>query len=370
MKLLTTIAAFILAIPHAAHADTLLDVDLARKAAQTAAQVKFDAAVIAWEEIREDYETAVAANNVTPEMKAEASDALKLISGTRRKLLDATQQAEILDYMLGEGWRARWQASQKPNPDDEIVEVYKVSPVRGGSVKSYTASLDGLLKRMTLNARLELLDVIGAKPTLTIEDFYMVKAIRMYRPSVAARMNELAVFLPAGTIRNEEYYRFRNMFVLCRPGDGLATMKVDEWIDLAMQPAHISPQTFIAGRNKLMLKLARLLIEQRKAANMSTEGEEFDAAFAPIVVALKAPKFDGLSEAVASLGLPIDIPATLNWAAQEAVAAVVEEAAERNGQFTTSWGKTVGYNDGLGSVMFVKGEYDYESWRKVTIAND
>ena len=58
-------------------------------------------------------------------------------------------------------------------------------------------------------------------------------------------------------------------------------MKVTEWIDLAMQPAHVSPATFTAGRDKVMLKLARLMIEKRQAQGLPTEGAEFDAAFAP-----------------------------------------------------------------------------------------
>jgi hypothetical protein len=147
-------------------------------------------------------------------------------------------------------------------------------------------------------------------------------------------------------------------------------MKVTEWIDLAMQPAHVSPATFTAGRDKVMLKLARLLIEKRQSQGLPTEGAEFDAAFAPILAALKEPKFAGLREIVASLELPITLPNDLDWSAQEAVAATVQEAAERNGNFLTSWGESVSYAQGLGSVMFVKGEAAYEAWRLATIAND
>lgn len=147
-------------------------------------------------------------------------------------------------------------------------------------------------------------------------------------------------------------------------------MKVTEWIDLAMQPAHISPATFTAGRDKVMLKIAQLLIEKRQGQGLPTEGEEFDAAFAPILAALKAPKFTGLREIVAGLELPITIPDELDWSAQEAIAATVQEAAERNGTFITSWGEQVRYERGLGSVMFVMGEAAYETWRLATIAND
>ena len=33
-------------------------------------------------------------------------------------------------------------------------------------------------------------------------------------------------------------------------------------------------------------------------------------------------------------------------------------------------GRDVPYAEGLGSVMFVKGEAAYEAWRQATIAND
>ncbi len=198
----------------------------------------------------------------------------------------------------------------------------------------------------------------------------MIRYAGIHRPGIAARMAEIATFLPTGTIRGEAFYQFRNVHVLCRPGSWLSSMKVSEWIDPAMQPAHISPATFTAGRDKVMLKLARLLIEKRQLQGLPTEGAEFDAAFAPILDALKEPKFAGLTEIVVGLELPIALPSELDWSAQEAIAATVQEAAERNGTFLTSWGETVSYAQGLGSVMFVKGEADYEAWRLATIAND
>jgi type II secretory pathway pseudopilin PulG len=283
-------------------------------------------------------------------------------------------QAEAVDYvakLIGPDWRDAWETSTLADPDDILADRYMQTPFDLRKVWKFNA--DTLIKSISPKKRAELLDHIAAKPALTAEDIEVIRYAGIHRPGIAARMAEIATFLPTGTIRGEAFYQFRNVHVLCRttvPNYWLGTMKVSEWIDLAMQPAHISPATFTAGRDKVMLKLAQLLIEKHQSQGLPTEGEEFDAAFAPILAALKAPKFTGLREIVAGLELPIAIPAELDWSAQEAIAATVQEAAERNGNFLTSWGETVSYAQGLGSVMFVKGEAEYEAWRLATIAND
>lgn len=341
MKLLTVLGFCLLALPNARAAEpTSLEELLAREAAVVPVQAEYDA--------------AVASNTLTPALTQKLAS-IKYFAVDR------------YTPVLGDGWRARWQASKLADPDDELVAMYKVAPLNF-RVPGWPGP--HMIGRVSLAGRLELLDFIAAKPTLTTMDLDVISFINIYRPAIADRMADIAALLPSGGIRGEEYYAFRNKHVLVRPGAWLASMKVSEWIDLAMQPAHVSPSTFTAGRDKVMLKLARLMIEKRQAQGLPTEGAEFDAAFAPVVAALKAPKFAGLREIVSGLGLPIELPTELDWSAQEAVAAVVQDAAERNGTFLTSWGATVPYSEGLGSVMFVKGETAYEAWRQATIAND
>lgn len=349
MKTLTAIAITLIGALHAVAAPpTLLDRLKAREAKLAAAQAALTEA----------------------EAAAAATDPPGTVSP---KLVSAVQyaQGEARDYvanLIGPDWREAWETSSLPDPDDILADRYMQKPFDLRPVWKDHAS--AIIQSISPLKRAELLDHIAAKPTLAPEDIEVIRYAGMHRPGIAARMDEIATLLPTGTIRGEAYYAFRNVRVLCRPGSWLSSMKVPEWIDLAMQPAHFSPTTFTAGRDKVMLKLAQLLIEKRQAQGLPTEGEEFNAAFAPIANALKQPKFTGLGEIVAGLELPIAIPAELDWSAQEAIAATVQEAAERNGTFLTSWGEQTNYEAGLGSVMFVKGEADYEAWRLATIAND
>jgi type II secretory pathway pseudopilin PulG len=349
MKLLTAIAITIIGALHAVAAQpTLLDRAKARDAKVAAAQA-------ALAEAQAAAATTDPPGTVDPKLVAAVTYA----------------QAEAVDHvakLIGPDWREAWETSTLPDPDDILADRYMQTPFDLRPVWKFTA--DTLIKSISPLKRAELLDHIAAKPALSAEDIEVIRYAGLHRPGIAARMAEIATFLPSGGIRGEEFYQFRNMHVLCRPGSWLSSMKVTEWIDLAMQPAHVSPATFTAGRDKVMLKLARLLIEKRQAQGLPTEGAEFDAAFAPILTALKEPKFAGLREIVAGLELPITLPSDLDWSAQEAVAATVQEAAERNGNFLTSWGASVSYAQGLGSVMFIKGEAAYEAWRLATIAND
>lgn len=348
MTLLTVAAIASLSMLGNAAEKNLLQLAQERDAKVVAAQAALDAAT-----------TAAAAaeppGTVDPKLAANLSKA----------------QAEAVDYvatLIGPDWREAWAASTLPDPDDILADRYKAAPFDLRPIWKFSAH--GIIQAISPTKRVELLDFIAAKPALTAMDVEVIRYAGIHRPGIAARMADIATFLPSGAIRGEEYYQFRNTCVLCRPGPWMSNMKVSEWIDLAMQPAHFSPATFTAGRDKVMLKLARLMIEKRQAQGLPTEGAEFDAAFAPVVAALKAPKFAGLREIVSGLGLPIALPTELDWSAQEAVAAVVQDAAERNGTFLTSWGATVPYSAGLGSVMFVKGETAYEAWRLATIAND
>ena len=93
-------------------------------------------------------------------------------------------------------------------------------------------------------------------------------------------------------------------------------------------------------------------------------------AFAPILAALKTPKFGEFNAACEAVGIDMKLPAKIDWTAQQAVAQNVIAAAERNGKFVAPNGKEFAYELGLGSVMFIKGESAYNTWRAETIAKD
>ena len=306
--------------------------------------------------------------------QAEAAAAKTNPPGTVDPALITTvtkTQKEAVDYvaaLIGPDWREAWETSTLPDPDDLLADRYMQTPFDLRPIWKFEAS--DLMQSITPLKRAELLDHIAARPKLLPQDIEVIRYAGLHRPSIAARMDDIAALLSTGAIRGESYYEFRNVYVLRRPGFWRFSMKVSEWIDLATQPAHFSTESFTAGRNKIMLKLAQLLVEKRQAQGLPTEGEQFDAAFAPILAALKKPKFSGLRETVVALELPIDLPTELDWSAQETVAATVQEAAERNGTFLTSWSDSVSYEHGLGSVMLIKGEAAYEQWRLATIAND
>ncbi len=348
MTLLTVAAIASLSMLGNAAEKNLLQLAQERDAKVVAAQAVLDAATTA-------AASAEPPGTVDPKLAANLSKA----------------QAEAMDYvatLIGADWRKAWETSTLPDPDDILADRYKATPFDLRPIWKFSAH--GIIQAISPTKRVELLDFIAAKPALTAMDVEVIRYVGIHRPAVAARMADIATHLPSGGIRGEEFYQFRNTCVLCRPGAWVSTMKVSEWIDLAMQPAHFAPSTFTAGRDKLMLKLARLLIEKRQAQGQPTEGAEFDAAFAPIMAALKAPKFEGLRQVVTDLGLPLELSSELDWTAQEAVAVIVQDAAERNGTFLTSWGESIPYAEGLGSVMFIKGEAAYETWRKATVAND
>jgi peptidoglycan hydrolase-like protein with peptidoglycan-binding domain len=352
MKTLTAIAITLIGALHAIAAPpTLLDRAKARDAKVAAAQAALNEA-----------QAAAAATNppgsVDPKLVAAVTKA-------------QSEAVDIVAKLIGPEWREAWEASTLPDPDDILADRYMQTPFDLRPVWKFEAS--AIMQSITPLKRAALLDHIAAKPALSPQDIEVIRYAGMHRPGIAARMEDIAALLPTGSIRGEAYYQFRNVHVLCRTPSAQYwrnTMKVAEWIDLATQPAHFSTDTFKAGRNKIMLRIAQLLIEKRQAQGLPTEGEQFDAAFAPVVAALKAPKFTGLREIVGGLELPIELPNELDWSAQEAVGAVVVEAAERNGNFLTSWGESVSYEQGLGSVMFVKGETAYEQWRLATIAKD
>ena len=280
---------------------------------------------------------------------------------------------------LGEGWKDTWRNSTLPRPNDHLVEIY----IEKGDFP-VTQWFFQPFEYLTALKKQELLTYIGGKTKLTVNDFIVVKTLSTYNASTAARKDDFVKFLKAGPeIKGEEYFQF----LICnleirgfrKHGIWQSALTISEWFTLASANSHFSPITFATGRDAIAMKAARLLLEKRKAENLSVEGEEFDVAFAPIIDALKAPKFAGLAAACATVGIDMNltvhsanIAATnIDWSAQEAIAATVVAAAERNGTFVTAWGGAeVKNEEGLGSVMFIKGESAYNAWRAETIAKD
>ena len=292
------------------------------------------------------------------------------ISEARAKTVEAKAAADTWTARLGEGWKDAWRKSTSTHPDDQLVDIY-IS--KGGF--PVMESDKYALKGVSVGKRQEWLAHIGGKTKLTKDDFSVVKALSMYNSATAARADEFAQFLSTGAdVRGEEYFQFLigNLEVrgLRKPGVWQSGLKTEEWFTLASAGAHFSPVTFATGRDTIAMRAARLLVEKRKAEKLSIEGAEFDTAFAPILDALKTPKFSGLSAACKTLGIDMELPSNIDWTAQEAVAATVISAAERNGKFVTPSGAEVSYDAGLGSVMFIKGESAYNAWRAETIAKD
>jgi len=279
---------------------------------------------------------------------------------------------------LGEGWKDTWRNSTLSRPNDHLVEIY----IAKGDFPVTLWFLDPF-KSLTALKKQELLTYIGGKTKLTKNDFILVKTLSMYNSSTAARKDDLVQFLSTGPdIQGEEYFQFliSNLEVrgLRKPNVWQSALTISEWFTLASANSHFSPVTFAIGREAIAIKAARLLLENRKAEKLSVDGAEFDAAFAPILNALKAPKFAGLSEACRTVGIDMELTVfsanlaatNIDWSTQEAVAATVISAAERNGKFITLQGVELPYEAGLGSVMFIKGESAYNTWREKTIAKD
>lgn len=266
MKMHTTITAMILALALPGSA-SLLD-----------SRAKLEGA-------KQEAEAAAVADPANAELAAVVADKTQTLT-----TFDATQADKF-----GPDWLTRWQDSEYGNPDDEAADIYI-----GG--KLFT----GLPKLSTLK-RQELLGHIAAKPLIVEEDTAAVEDIGAFHPAVEDRLDELAVHLTSAGIRGEEYFAFKHLEVLNKSDNGIGPrgfkhhMTTSEWFDLASANAHFSVDTFVAMRNHLLAHSARLLIDKRKAAGQSVEGPEFDAAIAPVVTALDAPKFDGLAEAVTSL---------------------------------------------------------------------
>jgi hypothetical protein len=265
---------------------------------------------------------------------------------------------------FGSDWAERWQNSDYANPDDEAADIYISGKVFVPSAHPHV-QISGAKQR-------EILAHIAAKPELVREDLAFVQSTSFYSPEVAARIDGLAAFLPSRGIRGEEYFGLKHITLLKKPNNGIGNraftrhMTLAEWFDLASSEAHFSPDTFNAMRNAIIATTARLLIDKRRAEGLPVEGEEFNAAFAPVLDAIKAPKFNGLEAAVSALGINFVIP-TPDFSAQVATAELVAEAATRNATFLSAWDSATKFQDGLGSVMFVMGEAAYREWREALL---
>jgi len=293
---------------------------------------------------KQEAEAAASADPANTELAAVAAGKAQALA-----TFDATQAGKF-----GPGWLTRWQNSEYDNPDDEAVDIY----INDGPVAIATPAISGAKKK-------ELLEHIAAKPVLVSEDLASVMLFRQHTPGLADRIEDFAALLPSDGIRDVEYFRVKHLGLGGHPGGGLTWTKYmssADWFDLASADAHFPADVFGTMRDHLLAQSARLLIDKRKAAGQSVEGPEFEAAIAPVVTALDAPRFDGLAAAVAALGIDLVIP-TPDYSAQNAVAAAVASAAEARTKFVTAWGTQVPYQSGLGSVMFVKGKAAYSAWR-------
>lgn len=302
---------------------------------------------------KQEAEAAAAADPANAELAAVAADKAQALAN-----FDALQAARF-----GADWLNRWQNSAYDNEDDEAVDAYMA-----GKAFDWFPGIG--LGNISLAKRKELAAHLATKTPLQTEDIKTVMWMDVHNPDLADRIEEFAVLLPSRGVHDTQYFAFKHLGLLGRPGNGLAWtqyMTTAEWFELAAADAPFQAEVFAAMRDHLLVTAAKLLIDKRKAAGQSVEGPEFDAAMAPVLAALKAPKFDGLAAAVTALGLDLTIPAP-NYTLQEAVAAAVESAAANKTKFVTSWGVQMPYQHGLGSVMFVKGEAAYKAWRDGLLA--
>jgi hypothetical protein len=262
---------------------------------------------------------------------------------------------------FGPDWLERWQNSTYTNPDDEAGDLYINGQVFNHGAQP-RAKMSGTKVR-------EVLAHIATKPELSREDLLFVQLTSSYNPDIAARLDDFTALLPSRGIRGEEYFNLKHIVILKKPTAGRGVrafhrhMTLADWFEMASSEAHFSPDAFNAMRNAIITATARLLIDQRRAAGLTVEGQEFDTAFAPVLDAVKAPKFNGLATAVSALGIDLVIP-TPDFSAQEAIAGSVADAASRNASFMSAWDSQVKFQDGLGSVMFVMGETAYSEWRE------
>ena len=295
---------------------------------------------------RQEAEAAAAAAPANAELAAVAADKAQALAS-----FDAAQAAKF-----GSDWLTRWQNSSHDNPDDEAVDIY----INNGP---FIIGLPGISPAK----KKELLDHIAARPVLVSEDLATIMLVRQHNAELSDRIEEVATLLPSGAIRNADYFRLKHLGLAGRAGalsgkEWHKFMSTADWFDLASANAAFTPELLISMRDHLLAQAAHLLIEKRKTAGQPVEGSDFDAAIAPVVTALDAPKFEGLANAVGTLQIDLVIP-TLDYTAQEAVADSVASAAANKTKFTTAWGAQVPYQNGLGSVMFVKGKAAYTAWR-------
>lgn len=292
-------------------------------------------------------ETAAASDPANTELADVAADKAQALAD-----FDAFQETRF-----GAGWLTRRQNSAYENEDDEAIDIY----IAGNAFAWFPGIALGSI---SVPKRMELAAYLAIKTPLQTEDINTVLWMDIYNPDLADRTEEFAVLLPSQGVHDAQYFAFKHLGLMGRPGRGFAWtqhMTTTEWFELAAADAPFQPEVFTGMRDHLLVTAAKLLIDKRKGAGDSVEGSEFDAAFAPVLAALKAPKFEGLAAAVTALGIDMTIP-TPDYTAQEASAAAVESAAANKTKFATTWGAQVPYQSGLGSVMFVKGEAGYKAW--------
>lgn len=301
---------------------------------------------------KQEAEAAAATDPGNTDLVAVAADKVKALTA-----FDDNQVEKF-----GPGWLKRWQESKYQNPDDEATDIY----INDGPIKIGIPTISGAKRK-------ELLAYIATKPVLETEDLDTVFLFRQHNAELVDRIEEFAALLPSQGVRDADYFALKHLGLGGRPGRRLVEvwgqhMSIEDWFDLLSADAAIAPATYAAARVHLIAQVALRLIDKRKAAGQSIEGTEFDAAFAPVLAAFEAPKFDGLTSAVDALGINLAIPIR-DYSNQEKIADSVQNATAQRTKFTTVWGTQSPYQNGLGSVMFVKGKDAYTAWRSSLLAD-
>jgi len=269
-------------------------------------------------------------------------------------LSDATGRLTRFDAMwqknLGDGWLDRLTNTAYGNDVDEAADIYMEG-----------TTFQHNFKKASRGKKLELLAYIAAKPTLTEADLFVVSRVvrpthGIYDDALAWRLDDFGALIDDGE-KGESYFNAKYSSILGMGGNWMIYMLPEEWIQLAAAKPPYSVATYQAMRDNLLAMATKLLIEKREAAGQPTEGAEFEAALAPVVTALDAPRFSGLGAAVTTLGLDMTIPDLDLTAASESADNVVS-LVERHVVSEKKADRI------LGGVMFMKGAANYATWRE------
>ena len=157
---------------------------------------------------------------------------------------DAVQEARF-----GAGWLTRWQNSAYDNEDDEAIDIY----IAGNPFDWFPGICLGSI---SVAKRKELAAHLATKTPLQAEDINTVLWMDIYNPDLADRIEEFAVLLPSQGAHDANYFAFKHLGLMGRPGRGLAWtqhMTTAEWFELAAADAPFQPEVFAAMRDHLLV---------------------------------------------------------------------------------------------------------------------